>query len=345
MSGSLLLLSMNNHLKIIGENAGEILLSSTMSSLSDPETSAGVQTLGAKGDFGYLSLQEIAGNGYYIRHHNFYLNQDDSFTFIELRPALKLWISLRHSFYYTLESLGKGSLHEWGFNIHYAASTQHTFHLISQQSYAFLEIHFSLEYLRKLTPFFPGVEGFLQEIEEERSVFLKNNRQIATIQMIRTIESILYCNYPAAVRKKYIDNKVMETLILAMENISNTPLHLPVSLDETIVRGVYKARDLILKNLDRNYTLRELGIIVGISQYNLTKGFKVIYGLSLPGFLHEARMQKARLLLKETDLPVARIAEAIGYTHPFSFSSAFKKYFGYTPSVIQQSRKKTTPYN
>jgi len=345
MSGVLLLLPMNNQLKIVGENAGEILLSSPMPSLSDPENLSGVQSLGAKGNFGYLSLQEIAGNGYYIRHHNYFLNHDDSFTFIEINPALKLWISLKHSFYYTIESLGKGSLHEWGFNIHYAPSAQHTFHLLSQQSYAFLEIHFSLDYLRKLAPFFPGVEGFLHEAEEGRPVFLKNNRQIATIQMIRTIESILYCNYPAAIRKKYIDNKAMETLILAMENISNAPLHLPVSLDETIVQGVYKARDLILKRLDRNYTLRELGSIVGISEYNLTKGFKVIYGLSLPDFLQEARMQKARLLLKETDLPLARIAEAIGYTHPFSFSSAFKKYFGYAPSVVQQSRKKTTPYN
>jgi AraC family transcriptional regulator, transcriptional activator of the genes for pyochelin and ferripyochelin receptors len=111
-----------------------------------------------------------------------------------------------------------------------------------------------------------------------------------------------------------------------------------------IVNKIYEARELLGRNIARNYTLDELSTLVELSRYNLKRGFKAIYGLTVTDFLHETRMQKARLLLTETDLPVSRIAAAIGYIHPFAFSSAFKKYFGFSPSLVQRSRKHAIAY-
>jgi len=131
----------------------------------------------------------------------------------------------------------------------------------------------------------------------------------------------------------------MEVLLLALEQITRAPGQQPVYLSERVVRRIYEARELISGNLTRKYSSHELGALVGLSNYHLKKGFKVIYNLTVTDFLHQARMQKARLLLEETDLSISRIAIDTGYTHPFAFSSAFKNFYGYAPSLVRKSRR------
>jgi AraC-like DNA-binding protein len=157
--------------------------------------------------------------------------------------------------------------------------------------------------------------------------------------MLNAIDDILYCRYTSVIRTKFLTCKVMEVLFLALDQITGVSLKGPVHLPEIVVRRIYEARQLITRNLARDYSLRELGVLVGLSSYHLKRGFKAIYNLSAADFRHEIRMQKARLILEETDLPITRIAADIGYDHPFAFSSAFKKFFGYTPSLVRKGRR------
>jgi AraC-like DNA-binding protein len=328
-------------IKITGTKTGEIGLSPALPSLYGPASIPGVKNLIAKGRFGSLHLQQITGNGYSIWYHNYLLKEEDIVTFTWGRPILRLWFALKRSFYYTLDGLGTNVLHERGFNIHYAPSLSQTFHLQGQQPYSYIGIHFSLEYLEQLAHLFPGVEEFLQNIPKSPALLHPVN-QIADIEMLTVIEDILYCTYPIAIRRKYLDYRIQEILLLALRKMTHNPRPATPPLSEQAVERVYKAADLLTGNLTRNYTLPELGILVGLNIYQLKKGFKTIYDLTIPEFLHEARMQKARLLLEETDMSVARVAADIGYSHPFAFSSAFKKNFGYAPSLILRSRKRQT---
>jgi AraC-like DNA-binding protein len=51
------------------------------------------------------------------------------------------------------------------------------------------------------------------------------------------------------------------------------------------------------------------------------------------------RMQRAAELLFSTDEKVARIAEQVGYSDPFAFSVAFKKWTGCPPSEFRELRR------
>ena len=336
---------MDDHIKILGENTGDIVLRPVLFPFSEAKSMQGIRTLEAKGAFGCLQLQEIAGNDYLIRYHNYFLNQDESLTFADGKPTLRLFLALRDSFHYMINGLGEGVMHERGFNISYLPLVHQSFRLRRNRHYALVEIHYSMDYLNQLAPYFPDVEKFLQGAEKKQPAFLNHINQVAGTEMLAIIEEALYCTYPAAIRKKYLGYRVMEILILALQKITHRPVQKPVDLPENVIGKTYEASELLSKNMDRNYTLGELSTIVGLSIYNLKKGFKAIYGLTVMGFLHETRMQKARLLLSETDLPVSRIATVTGYTHPFAFSSAFKKYFGYAPSLVQRSRKQTPVYS
>ena len=336
---------MNNYIRVLGENMGDIVLRPVLSPFSEAKSTQEIRALEAKGAFGCLQLQEIAGNDYLIRYHNYFLNQDDSLTFTGEKPILRLFLSLKYSFHYTIYGLGENVLHERGFNIGYLPQALQSFRLCRNKHYALMEIQYSLEYLQRLVPYFPGVEKFLQETKKQQPIFLSSINQVASTEMLAIIQEALYCSYPAVIRKKYLSYKVMEILILALQKITRHPVQEPVNLPEKVISKTYEASQLLSKDMARNYTMEELSAIVDLSIYNLKKGFKAIYGLTVMDFLHETRMQKARLLLSETDLPVSRIATVTGYKHPFAFSSAFKKYFGYAPSLVQKSRKQTFAYN
>jgi AraC-like DNA-binding protein len=335
---------MSDRIKIVGEKAGEIPLSPALPSLSDPGNIPGVKSLGANGPFGYLLLQEIAGNGYSIRYHSYFLNQDDTLTLTGEKPVLRLLLALKHSFYYSTKGLDENVLHERGFNISYVPFMHQTLRLRAKRRYVCVEIHFPIDHLRQLAQFFPDVENFLQKIENQQPALLNRFNQVADKEIMSVVDDMLYYAYPPEIRKKYLGSKVMEILILTLGKIDLHSLDSPVDLPEKVVEKIYETRELLVGNLKRDYTLHELGALVGLSIYKLKKGFRVIYDLSLSDFLHEARMQKARLLLEETDLPISRIATDTGYSHPFAFSAAFKKYFGYAPSVVQRSRKQTAHY-
>ena len=54
-------------------------------------------------------------------------------------------------------------------------------------------------------------------------------------------------------------------------------------------------------------------------------------GKSFSELLVEARMKRAAILLKGTDLPVAEVARILGYTSTSNFHKAFRTHFGTTP--------------
>ena len=58
--------------------------------------------------------------------------------------------------------------------------------------------------------------------------------------------------------------------------------------------------------------------------------------MNFTDYLIRIRMEKAKLLLKKTDLKMYEIASRVGYDNPAYFSVAFKRYYGKSPSEIQR---------
>jgi transcriptional regulator GlxA family with amidase domain len=56
-------------------------------------------------------------------------------------------------------------------------------------------------------------------------------------------------------------------------------------------------------------------------------------------YLVSMRLEKARELLLQTDIPVTQIADHVGFLNPAHFSRAFSKRFGVAPSALRQSRR------
>ena len=79
----------------------------------------------------------------------------------------------------------------------------------------------------------------------------------------------------------------------------------------------------------------ELSQLVGLNDYKLKAGFREYFGNTVFGCLHDYRMQEAKRLLETKKINIKQVARSVGYTSETSFSSAFRKKFGVSPSVYR----------
>lgn len=80
-----------------------------------------------------------------------------------------------------------------------------------------------------------------------------------------------------------------------------------------------------------------------ISQYHFFRLFREVYGVSPYQYIKQKRMQAANEILLKQRLPLAQLAMEVGYSDIYSFSKAYKQYFGCPPSqsIIIESTPKS----
>ena len=95
---------------------------------------------------------------------------------------------------------------------------------------------------------------------------------------------------------------------------------------------IYKAIELIEKNIAEPITVPQIAQQIGLSQRQLERYFKRDMGCSLIQFSQLLRLQYARVLLTSTEISVREASVASGFNSMSHFSYAFMKCFGKTPS-------------
>ncbi|RIX59687.1 AraC family transcriptional regulator [Paenibacillus nanensis] len=142
---------------------------------------------------------------------------------------------------------------------------------------------------------------------------------IAEIQACETLEEIK--TYLYSLCSKVIETKGND----AKENV------------KTMIAN--KIKDYVGKHYDSmNISTDTVAKHVELSPNYARSIFKEITGVSLSDYITQCRMSEAQKLLIETDDPVSRIAEAVGYPENSKhFFTVFKKHFGKTPENYRMS--------
>ena len=87
----------------------------------------------------------------------------------------------------------------------------------------------------------------------------------------------------------------------------------------------------LLQHMDRKFTIEELSRQYHMNPTTLKAAFKSTYGTSLAAHIKEHRMERAAKLLKETDMSISEIAQAVGYDSQSKFTAAFKAFYQVLP--------------
>ncbi|HHX32422.1 MAG TPA: AraC family transcriptional regulator, partial [Bacteroidales bacterium] len=90
---------------------------------------------------------------------------------------------------------------------------------------------------------------------------------------------------------------------------------------------VEHALEFIDHNYEKDIKVNDIANYIGIDRSYLTNIFKRIMHISPQQYLINYRLEKARNLLKSTNLSISEISEQVGYPDPLSFSKIFKMYY------------------
>ncbi len=93
----------------------------------------------------------------------------------------------------------------------------------------------------------------------------------------------------------------------------------------------------IHKNYNRKITIKEVASRLFINPAYLGQIFKRKYGVSFNDYLHKYRIEKAKDLLKGTDLKIYEISEKLGYKNTDNFIEKFEEIIGTTPLQYRKS--------
>lgn len=106
-------------------------------------------------------------------------------------------------------------------------------------------------------------------------------------------------------------------------------LQLSSSLQEAII--------FINQHYSEKITVEDIAKDVNISRSYLYKLFLKEIFQTPQSYLINLRLFKATVLLKSTSQTIKEVAHQVGYSDPFVFSHAFKKYYGISPTLYRRS--------
>ncbi len=135
-------------------------------------------------------------------------------------------------------------------------------------------------------------------------------------------------------RDLFLRAKLLELTCATFRHLRNSSLlpYCDQDFGSAQTLRILSAQAYVEARLHERLTLDRIARACGVNRTFLTKGFRRLFGCSVWGFLTEARLERARQLLFATDLPVSSVAGRCGYANNASFSRAFNRRFGFSPS-------------
>jgi AraC-like DNA-binding protein len=107
-------------------------------------------------------------------------------------------------------------------------------------------------------------------------------------------------------------------------------------LSPSVLRRV---REYIDANLEANIGLDAIAKVAGLSRCHFVRAFRQSVGTTPHNFLMYRRFCKATEFITGTDLPLAEIALAAGFSDQSHFSRRFRQYLGVSPSAFRRSQR------
>ena len=93
-----------------------------------------------------------------------------------------------------------------------------------------------------------------------------------------------------------------------------------------------QAKEIIRRELAHPPTVAALAQRVGLNRNKLQAGFRATEGKSVSEYVRGQRMDRALVLLDETNLPVAAVSERVGYQSKANFHRTFRSTYGMSPA-------------
>ncbi|SOD64888.1 AraC-type DNA-binding protein [Streptomyces zhaozhouensis] len=106
-------------------------------------------------------------------------------------------------------------------------------------------------------------------------------------------------------------------------------------------RRLLRARDAIDRDWARPLDVPALAALAYLSPAHFSRRFRQLFGETPHRYLQRRRMERASAWLRDSDVPITRIAFLVGYESLGTFSRTFTSVFGTSPSSYRMAMRGT----
>ena len=103
------------------------------------------------------------------------------------------------------------------------------------------------------------------------------------------------------------------------------------------LNDVQRAKDYILNNIAQNLSVKDVADYVHLSPEYFTRLFKKETGQNIKNYILQVKVDVARDLLGNPNIPVSMIALELGYNNFSHFTQIFKKFENVTPTEYRKN--------
>lgn len=279
-----------------------------------------------------------------LRRSDFWLSQyktvwERSFAGIVGQPVMEAHITLKGGYHQSLGRNHKSWFQAGHCNLSGAPFMENKVLFPEDGEYVTFDIHPSFSLLENLSEDFHRLEEFLNNsINGCQHLFSLYQTPICMSSEMNccVIKILDYLQGPDP-NRSFVEVLVQDLLILLLLRSEETK-ELNWKPGRSDIDALHYARDLILDEAEQKDdealydTAIQLADKVGLSLYKFKTGFKHLFGVPPYHLLVEARLYKARRLLKTTPDSLMGIAMKTGYNSAEAFGRAYKKLFSISPS-------------
>ncbi len=204
----------------------------------------------------------------------------------------------------------------------------------ADKEYQFLEISCSPEMLGQTLHHFPKLENSFQQAANQSTASIIIPQRPASGQILKIADEILHSRFDAGTNEIYIEDKIREYVwSMMMDTLRIEEPKVP--LNESVLEQLRAMGARMQQDPHGKFPIPKLAREMAMNVMTFKVAFKQVFGKGVFEFHLDQRMKEANRLLKNSGLPIKKIASLVGYELTTSFITKFIEYFGYPPSDIQ----------
>ncbi len=126
---------------------------------------------------------------------------------------------------------------------------------------------------------------------------------------------------------------LFDAAVLRVVRLATNASQMPVNARQTLAPiKLRRVKAFIEAHLEQDLDLQALADVAGLSRFHFSRAFKQTTGCSPYLFLIRSRIERAKLILMQSNDSMAEVAHAHGFNSAAQFASAFRKITGICPS-------------
>ncbi len=133
--------------------------------------------------------------------------------------------------------------------------------------------------------------------------------------------------------KLYAESLVNALAVHLMRHYSTDALVPDLQFGGLPAHKLHRVTDFIEEHLDRDLDLAGIAQAAELSPYHFARSFKQTTGFTPIQFLMQRRIERAKRLLADSELPLADVALSVGFKNQSHFSTLFRKFTEITPKA------------